>query len=189
MPKRIKFALTAEELQQIQNVITSHPDGRVQKRAQILYMRHLGKKVREIAEIVCMTEAAVYYWQKRWKEQGFSGVEDQKRSGRPPIGGDDFKQKLEALIDTDPSEFGYGFSVWTQERLIQHMGKETGHFVSEPTMHNRLKELGFVYRRPKHDLSNLQDKDVKKQADLMIDELKKRQNQAKSSFSLWTKQQ
>ena len=67
------------------------------------------------------------------------------------------------------------------------MGQETGVYVSEGTMHNRLADLEFVYRRPKHTLENLQDKDAKKQADALLTELKKRQNQAKSTYSLWTK--
>ena len=133
------------------------------------------------------TQTTVYNWHKRWRQTGLVGLEEQDRPGRPPLGGDEFKEKLEAVLQTDPGDLGYGFTVWTIERLIQHMGQETGVYVSEGTMHNRLADLEFVYRRPKHTLENLQDNDAKKRADALITELKKRQNQAKSTYSLWTK--
>lgn len=187
MPRKINYTLTTEELQQVQDAIISHRDGRVRIRAQMIHMLHLGKKVSDIAETLCTSNTTVYNWQQRWREAGITGLEERDRPGRPQVGGDEYKEKLEAVIQTEPSELGYGFTVWTIERLIEHMGKETDVYVSEGTMHNRLAELEFVYRRPKHDLGNLQNEDAKKQADALITELKKKQNQAKSNYSLWTK--
>ena len=187
MPKKTNYTLTTEELQQVKETLTKHRDGRVRSRAQMIYLLHLGKKVSEVAEILMTTQTTVYNWHKRWRQTGLVGLEEQDRPGRPLLGGDEFKEKLEAVLQTDPGDLGYGFTVWTIERLIQHMGQETGVYVSEGTMHNRLADLEFVYRRPKHTLENLQDKDAKKQADALLTELKKRQNQAKSTYSLWTK--
>ena len=181
------YHLPPSHYQQVKETLTKHRDGRVRSRAQMIYLLHLGKKVSEVAEMLLTTQATVYNWHKRWRQAGLAGLEEQARPGRPPLGGDKFKEKLETVLQTDPSDLGYGFAVWTIERLIQHMGQETGVYVSEGTMHNRLADLDFVYRRPKHTLENLQDKDAKKQADALLTELKKRQNQAKSTYSLWTK--
>lgn len=187
MPKKIKYTLTTEELQQVEEAMTTHRDGRVRTRAQMIYMLHNEKKVKEVAEMLLTTMTTVYTWHKRWREGGIAGLEEQERSGRPPVGGEEFKEKLEKVLQTEPSELGYGFNVWTIERLIEHMGKKTGVYVSEGTMHSRLEALKFVYRRPKHTIENLQDKEAKKQADALITELKKKQNQAKLTYSLWTK--
>ena len=78
--------------------------------------------------------------------------------------------------------------VWTVGRLIEHLAKETGIRVCEKTLRNRLRDNGYVYRRPKHDLGNLQDKAAKEQADALLKELKKEPRQGKSSYSLLTKQ-
>ena len=187
MPKKIDYTLTTEELQQVQEAITKHRDGRVRIRAQMIHMLHLGKRVSEVAETLLTTNTTVYNWHQRWREGGMDALEERERSGRPQVGGDEFKEKLEAVIQTEPSTLGYGFAVWTIERLIQHMGRETGVYVSEGTMHNRLEELDFVYRRPKHTLENLQDKEAKEKAEKLIAELKKKPNQVKSNYSLWTK--
>jgi hypothetical protein len=50
-----------------------------------------------------------------------------------------------------------------------------------------LKENDFVYRRPKHDLGNLQDEKARQAAEEWLEELKKVPKKAKSTSSLWTK--
>ena len=188
MPKVINYSLTTEELEQVRNVLGSHKEGRVRIRAQIIYLLHLGKKPAEVAQIVDMSVATVYYWHQRWRTEGLTGLEERSRSGRERKGGQTFLEKLDETLQVSPTDLGYGFSVWTQERLIAHMYRETGVLVSEGTMYSRIRELGYVYRRPKHDLGNLQDQDVKKAADAFIVELKKKPKLAKSTFSLWMKQ-
>ena len=68
------------------------------------------------------------------------------------------------------------------------MEKETGVLVHKNTMINMLEELEYVFRRPKHDLSNLQDKEAKEKAAEILEDLKKKPKQEKSNYSLWTKQ-
>lgn len=187
MPKIIRYTLTTEELQHVQNAVTSHPDANVRSRSQAIYLLHLGKNRDEVAESLCVSAATIAAWHKKWREGGIENLKDKARSGRPLKGGITYKEKLEQVVCTDPHELGYGFSVWTIERLIEHMSKETGITISDGTMFNRLEALDFVYRRPKHDLGNLQDTEAKAQAEKLIFELKKRQNQVKSNFSLWTK--
>ena len=77
--------------------------------------------------------------------------------------------------------------MWTVERLRQHLEKETGIDLSEPRLRALLKRKGYRYRRPKHDLGHLQDKEAKAQAAELLDELKKRSSETISSASLWTK--
>jgi len=50
-----------------------------------------------------------------------------------------------------------------------------------------LKENGYVYRRPKHDLTNLQDATARQVAEEWLTELKKVPKRARSTYSLWTK--
>jgi len=188
MPKIIRYTLTTEELQHIQTALTSDSDGKVRSRAQAVYLLHLGNTRDEVAKAFCVTPATIANWHKKWREGGIENLKNKDRSGRPPKGGDAFLIKLEEVINTDPKQLDYGFTVWTIQRLIEHMRKVTNVTVSEGTMFKRLQTLNFVYRRPKHDLGNLQDKEAKKQAEDLILELKKRQSQAKSNYSLWTKQ-
>jgi len=59
--------------------------------------------------------------------------------------------------------------------------------LSEARLRALLKRKGYRYRRPKHDLSHLQDKDAKDQAAELLETLKKRSSETISSSSLWMK--
>ena len=78
-------------------------------------------------------------------------------------------------------------SKWTIDRLRAHLAKETGIELSESRFRALLKREGFRYRRPKYDLSHLQDPEAKAQADELLEGLKKRSSETISSSSLWTK--
>jgi transposase len=78
--------------------------------------------------------------------------------------------------------------VWNSKLLIAHLEKETGVRVTERTFLNILAEEEYVYRRPKHTLDPLQDKVVKARAEATLEMLKKKLNEPKSNYSLWTKQ-
>lgn len=187
MPKIINYTLTTEQLQLIETAIKSHQDLRVRQRAQMIRLLHLGHKPQEVGELLSVTGALVYMWHARWRESGLAGLVDKQKSGRPKAGGDAYRQKLAELIETDPHELGYGFNVWTAKRLLAHMEKETGVRVHKNTLINMLAELDYVYRRPKHDLGNLQDKQAKETAAEILEDLKKKPHEEKSNFSLWTK--
>ena len=94
---------------------------------------------------------------------------------------------MEQVLEQEPKDLGYDFAMWTVERLRQHLEKETGIDLSEPRLRALLKRKGYRYRRPKHDLGHLQDKEAKAQAAELLDELKKRSSETISSSSLWTK--
>jgi putative transposase len=187
MPKKINYTLTTEQLQQVETAIKNHPNLRVRQRAQMIRLLHLGHKPEEVGELLSVTGALVYLWHGRWREAGIDGLVDKPKSGRPKAGGDEYRQKLAELIETDPQTLGYGFHVWTIKRLIAHLEKATGVRVHKNTLLNMLAEQDYVFRRPKHDLGNLQDKEAKENAKEILEALKKKPNEAKSNYSLWTK--
>ena len=84
---------------------------------------------------------------------------------------------------------GYDFTLWTVQRLNQHVSKVTGKQLVDERVRLILKERGWVYRRPKEDLSAKQDKGAREWAAEFFEELKKEPVSPKtSSFSLWMKQ-
>lgn len=189
MPKVINYTLSNEELKQIEDVIKTHPDAKARQRAQAIRYLHLGYKPKEVADLLLITQTSVYNIHTRWRETKLDSLVDRPRSGRPKRGGDEYDQQLEALLETDPQTLGYGFTVWNVERLLDHLEIQTGIRPHSNTLLNRLKRLGYVFRRPKHDLTNLQDPKAKETAAETLQELKKKPKRKKSNYSLWTKQQ
>lgn len=187
MPKARDYHLNDEELAAIENAIRRDNRAGVRRRCIVIRLLHLGHKPEEIANMQAVSKPTVYGWYDRWKQAGIDGLMTRPRSGRPPKTGEEYRQALETALESDPRTLGYDFSIWTRERLRQHLEKVTGTSLSICRLQVLLKQNGYRYRRPKYDLGHLQDQEAKAQAEALLNELKKRPAQTISSSSLWTK--
>ncbi len=159
----------------------------VNQRATVIGLLHLGQKPETVAEQQMVSVPTVNNWHKLWRDNGIEGLANKVRPGRKPKATDAYCLKLEEVLSKEPSEYGYRFAIWTSDRLRTHLEKETGIDLSEGRFRALLKKRGYRYRRPKHDLSHLQDKAAKKKAEKLLEEMKKRASETISNSSLWTK--
>jgi transposase len=187
MPKRINYQLTAEDLKLVEGAMQSAADGQVRQRATAIRMLHLGKTPAEVSDLLNVSLASVYNWHAGWRASGLAGLTDAARSGRPKVATDAYVRALREVIECDPTTLGYAFTVWTIGRLLAHLAQVTGITMSDESFRTVLAEQGYVYRRPKHDLKPLQDPQARATAQTLLDELKKRPQPVRSSYSLWTK--
>ena len=187
MPKRINYRLTESQVNAIEQAIKSHKEVRVRERARLIRLLHKGYKPGEVAELLAVSVSQVYWWAKRWQVEGLAGLSDKPRCGRPPIGSEAVRAQIEELLKTDPTTLGYAFTVWTVGRLLRHLREKLGLAMHKNTLRTLLDALGFVYRRPKHDLTSRQDTLAKAEAKIILDDFKKKPKLAKSTYSLWTK--
>ena len=187
MSRRIDFTLTDEQLAQIEEAINHTPYPEVRQRAIAIRLLHKGYKPEQVAELVAISANTIWMWHRRWREEGMTGLQDQPRSGRPRKATAEYCRVLEETLNSDPADYGYSFTVWTMDRLRSHLEQRTGIRLSQTRFAMVLEREGYVYRRPKRDLSTKQDKHAKQQAAELLEELKRGQNMVISSFSLWTK--
>ncbi|MBZ0302544.1 MAG: IS630 family transposase [Anaerolineae bacterium] len=181
------FSLGNEQLEVLEEAIKFDERPEVVKRAMALRLLHYGHRPEAVAEIMLVTASTVYQWRHRWDAEGLTGLVDRPRSGRPRKADEKYCQLLGEALEADPESFGYAFTVWTSDRLRAHLERLTGISLSPGRFSILMDELGYVYRRPKRDLTAKQDQDAKQQAAELLDELKKGRNVVISSFSLWTK--
>jgi len=184
---RTEYQLKPKELAEIEKAIRQDKRAEVKQRATVIRLLHLGHKPEVVAAQQMVSVPTVYNWHKLWRENGVEGLANKARPGRKPKATDAYCLKLEELLSKEPLEYGYRFAIWTSDRLRTHLEKETGINLSEGRFRALLKKKGYRYRRPKHDLSHLQDKAAKKQAEKLLEEMKKRASETISSSSLWTK--
>ena len=184
---RTVYQLKPKELAEIEKAIRQDKRAEVRQRARVIRLLHLGHKPEGVAEQQMVSVPTIYNWHKLWREQGIQGLANKKKTGRPSKATGVYCQKLEDLLDKEPAEFGYRFAIWTSDRLRAHLEKETGILLSESRFRALLKKKGYRYRRPKHDLSHLQDKKAKQKAEKLLEEMKKRASETISNSSLWTK--
>ena len=184
---RTVYQLKRKELAEVEKAIRHDKRAEVRQRAKVIRLLHLGQKPAAIAEQQMVSVPTIYNWHKLWREQGREGLANRPKTGRPAKATEAYCQKLEELLEKEPAELGYRFAIWTSDRLRAHLEKETGILLSESRFRALLKKRGYRYRRPKHDLSHLQDQKAKKKAEKLLDEMKKRACETISSCSLWTK--
>jgi transposase len=181
------YQLKPKELAEIERAMRQDKRGEVRQRATVIRLLHLGHKPEAVAEQQMVSVPTIYNWHKLWREQGIEGLTNKPKTGRPSKATEAYCRKLEEMLEKEPAEYGYRFAIWTSDRLRAHLEKETGILLSEGRFRALLKKRGYRYRRPKHDLSHLQDQNAKKKAEKLLDEMKKRASETISNSSLWTK--
>jgi len=187
MPKALSFQLTEEGLREIVEAIKHDKRAEVRQRAMGLRLLHEGKLPKEVAAFLSVSQPTVYDWHHRWQRERLEGLANRSKPGRPVKATDSYVAQLEEAVEQDPQDLGYAFSIWTTERLRLHLKAKTGIELKPTQFKAVLKENDFVYRRPKHDLGNLQDEKARQAAEEWLEELKKEPKKAKSISSLWTK--
>lgn len=188
MPKAQDYHLTKSEMKEIETAIKQDKRPEVVHRSMAIRLLHLGHKPEEVAKMQAVSKPTIYGWFARWQSGGVEGLANQPKSGRPPKADDAYSLALVEVIEKEPSEVGYDFMIWTVERLSAYLEKVTGIALSESRLRALIKRKGYRYRRPKHDLGHLQDKQAKSKTAEVLVELKKRSAQTISNSSLWTKQ-
>lgn len=184
---RTVYQLKPKELVEIEQAIRQDKRAEVRQRAMAIRLLHQGKKPEVVAEQQLVSVPTIYNWHKFWREQGIEGLANKPKTGRRAKATEAYCQRLEEMLEKEPVEYGYRFAIWTADRLRTHLEKETGILLSESRFRALLKKKGYRYRRPKHDLSHLQDKAAKKKAEKLLEEMKKRASETISNSSLWTK--
>ncbi len=188
MPKAQDYHLTEAELQAVETAIKHDKRAEVVQRSMAIRLLHLGHKPEEVAKMQAVSKPTIYGWFTRWRSDGVEALANQPKSGRPPKADDAYSLALVEVIEKEPSEVGYDFTIWTVGRLSAHLEKVTGIVLSESRLRALIKRKGYRYRRPKHDLGHLQDKQAKSKAAEVLEELKKRASETISNSSLWMKQ-
>ena len=187
MPKRLNFQLTEEQVTQVEQAKRKDKRAEVRQRATAVHVLHLGHEPPAVAQILSVTVQAIYQWYHRFVQAGVEGLANRPKGHRQAKADAGYRQALEQTLASEPSELGYDFAIWTVERLRDHLARTTGKHLSISRLREIVHEQKYVYRRPKHDLTSLQDGEAKAAAQAQIEELKKAQQTTISHSSLWTK--
>ena len=186
MAERKKYQTTDEEVEILEHAIRHDKRPEVRQRATAIHMLHLGHHPTEVAKTMAVSLPTLYNWHARWQDGGVAGLANRPKSGRPAKADEEYCRVLEETLAKEPPELGYAFTIWTVNRLREHLERQTGIDLSEGRMRVLLRKKKYRYRRPKHDLHHLQDPEAKEQARELLEELKKGASATSSNSSLWT---
>jgi transposase len=94
------------------------------RRAQIIQHAVDGLSAPEIAARMGLCGATVRFWLKRFNERGLPGLEEDMRSGRPPLYSAEERSAVIAAALSRPADLGLPFASWTLDRLVAYLGEK-----------------------------------------------------------------
>jgi transposase len=176
-----------ERSAQLHHLTKTDPDPRVRRRAHAVLLVEDGQTVASVARLFQTAPYRVRVWQRRFAEEGRSGLLDRTRRGRPPKLSADDRAFLVTALEQGPQAYGLPVTVWSIRDLQALLARERGITVSVYTVHRVVQALGFRYRRPRHDLHHRQDAAAVAAAQHVLDWLQKKQllSPSDSSWSTW----
>ena len=122
--------------------------GRVSERAHFVLLSVQGHSAPEIGQLLGYDAQTVRIWLKAYQRQGYAGLEDAPRSGRPPL-----DRHLTAVVQAQasqpPPNSGYLQGCWSVALLVLHLATRFRLVVSPSRVRRALHLAGFGWKRPK----------------------------------------
>lgn len=146
--------LTHEQRRELHAVTRSATfSPRTQRRALALLALERGERVARVAQMLDVSQQSVLRWRDAWQRScQVESLADQHRSGRPREWTDEYQEVLAALLERPPAQLGYRAMCWTAHLLCNSLEQVSGWRPSDRSMRSVLKELGYVYKRPRYVL-------------------------------------
>ncbi len=174
----------------LRHLTKTDPDPRVRRRAQALLLVAEGQSQASAARLLQTSAYRVHVWQERFAVEGRAGLVDRPRGGRPHALSDADRAFLEAALEQGPQAYGVPVTIWSIRDLQALLQRERDVTVSVYTLHRAVHDLGFRYRRPRHDLTHRQDAQAVAAAQRVLNWLQKKQliraNDPLLNDSIWS---
>lgn len=174
--------LEPAEHDEIERLASSNQDARVVRRALMIRLSARGKRAPEIAELMGVSLPTVHRLLHRFNQRGLDALPDRPRPGRPPRATPEYVERLKQAVATSPVELGYAFSSWTLSRLREHLARSCGVLLHPDYLGRLCARHGIVYRRPRHVMGHLQNRDDYDEKKELLDFLKKTPSKAPPSI-------
>jgi transposase len=151
------WKLSDEAWDEVDQFRFSTSDAREFRNALIILKSAAGDSKAIIANELGCSEGTVHNLRKRFREKGVAGLRRESPPGRTSRADEAFRATLEEVLLTPPQDLGYGFSVWSAERLGAHLQQTTGTQFSICQLRRIMKQEGFTFQRPKHTMKGKRD--------------------------------
>lgn len=118
------------------------------RRAQVIAFSGQGMRVQEIAARLGMHQEYLRELIRRFNAEGFDGLVQRRRSGRPPRLSEEEKSIIVEVATAPPQAFGRPFNQWSLRKLQQFLvSKKLIRPVSHSTIGRVLKKAKVSFQR------------------------------------------
>lgn len=140
---------SAEQVHALDDLYRTTKEVRIRLRVQIILLAVEQKMTAPpIATIVRKDEQTVRRWLKRYQSEGIEGLKDAPRPGGQWTVTPQYLETLVASVRRRPRSLGQPYSMWTCQRLADHLAEETGLRLSDESVRRYLAAEDIVLSRP-----------------------------------------
>lgn len=151
-PYRVK--LNKKRRKRLQQVVRRRtPQHWMVIRAQIVLLSDQGVRNGEIAHRLSLDLQVVRRWLKRYLAEGFDGMKDRQRKGRPPKIEPKVWQKLATLVVQSPEKFGVPIARWSVRSLRDYVQERYGWQIGRQSISSFLRSMALKPHRVKYWLN------------------------------------
>jgi len=168
------WKLDDKEWEALDEVRFKATNAEVFRNATVILMSGVGRSKFDIAKDLGCSPATVDNVRKRYRQRGLEGLQRRAPTGRVSRATPQYRAALREAVQTPPQTLGYGFSVWSANRLAKHLEKRTKIALSDDRVRAILAEEGFSFQRPKHTMKGKRDEAAYERARGELKTLKKK---------------
>ena len=143
---------TAEKLIRLKKEAEEDGAYRVAKRLHAVILNSDGWTSGQIADVLKAPLSKVSEWLRRYEENGFEGLLEGERSGRPRELTEKQLITVTDIVDSGPVAYGFLSGVWTSPMVARVIEEEFGVSYHPGHVRKLLHQLGFSVQRPKRIL-------------------------------------
>jgi len=133
----------------IQDEIQRSEESRYDHRLHGVLLVCSGVSCREVAELFGESRRTVQYWVKRFNKDGFAGLWEGERSGRPASLDEATLEAVGRDLRVQPRSLGYAQNLWDGKLLSHHLAQAYGIELGVRQCQRLFHQLGFRRRKPR----------------------------------------
>ena len=141
----------------IQEEIRRSDEAKYDHRLHGLLLVANGQSCRQAAGLLGENPRTVQRWVRSYKRDGFDGLRDGARGGRPPVLDAAQRVALEADLRDRPDSFGLVGHLWDGPLLSEHLRRRYGVELGVRQCQRLFHRMGFRLRKPRPQVAGAAD--------------------------------
>lgn len=133
----------------VQQEILRSEEARYDHRLHGILLVCSGLSCAQVAGLLGHGPRTIQYWVRRFEENGFVGLQETSRPGRPSVIDESVRSGISADLRVSPRQFGYSQNLWDSKLLSHHLSKQYHVDLKERQCRRLFHQLGFRRRKPR----------------------------------------
>lgn len=146
--KALTISDASDMVLSIQDEIRRSDEARYDHRLHAVLLVAQGMSCNQVGQILGDASRTVAYWVTRFEAEGFSGLVDGDRPGRPPKLSESQLSQLGQALRKEPKEFGLQ-GPWDGKTLASFILQQWGVSLGVRQCQRLFRQLGFRQRKPR----------------------------------------